>query len=85
MPPPGTPAPIGWNGTDAQGCPTNVALAESSGKPALDRATLETLAAWRLLPAMHDGQAVASVILVPIRFELRQAFTESGGADIRLS
>lgn len=55
---------------DAQGRPTSVELAQSSGDATLDRAAITTLWHWRLRPAMAGGMAVAGHVLVPIRFEL---------------
>lgn len=56
---------------DGDGRPVAVTLVESSGDDSLDRAALETLARWRLMPALHNGRTVASVLEVPIRFVLR--------------
>lgn len=58
---------------DAHGRPVRVSVRESSGDAALDRAALDALAAWTLVPAVKDGVAVASRLSVPIRFELRGA------------
>ena len=45
-------------------------LVESSGVSALDRAALDTLRRWRLQPALHAGEPVASRIDIPIKFVL---------------
>lgn len=55
---------------DHLGRPVAVAVAESSGEPALDHAACDTLWQWRLQPALQDGVAVKGTLLVPIRFEL---------------
>ena len=49
-------------------------IADSSGFDALDDAALETVRSrWRFVPARHDGLAVESWVLVPIRFALLEA------------
>lgn len=54
----------------ADGVPGELAVVESSGDAALDRAALETLARWRLDPALRDGVRVAGRLSIPIRFRL---------------
>lgn len=58
---------------DPEGRPVGVTVIESSGDDALDRAALDTLARWHLLPAMKKGIFVASRLRVPIRFELQES------------
>jgi len=56
-------------GTD--GLPVSVAIARSSGHPALDDAARrQVLRHWRFQPALRDGVAVEAVGLVPIAFRL---------------
>lgn len=58
----------------ADGAVERAELADSSGFEALDDAALETVRAhWRFIPARHDGVAVESWVLVPIRFALVEA------------
>lgn len=68
---------------NTNGHPTAVDLVESSGDSALDRAALDTLAKWRLRPALCGGLTVASQLDVPIRFELRQAVLIAGKGGAR--
>jgi protein TonB len=56
---------------DAEGHPTSVALARSSGVESLDRAALQWVPRnWTFYPATRHGVAIASNIITPIRFEL---------------
>jgi protein TonB len=49
-------------------------IADSSGFDTLDNAALETVRSrWRFVPARHDGLAIESWVLVPIRFALVEA------------
>jgi len=58
----------------ADGTVERAELAESSGFDALDDAALQTVRSrWRFVPARHDGVAVESWVLVPIRFALVEA------------
>ena len=58
----------------ADGAVESAEVAESSGFDSLDDAALETVRArWRFVPARHDGLAVESWVLVPIRFALLEA------------
>jgi len=58
----------------ADGAVERAELAESSGFDALDDAALQTVRSrWRFVPARHDGVAVESWVLVPIRFALVEA------------
>jgi len=55
----------------ADGSIESADVADSSGSDALDDAALETVRSrWRFVPARHDGLAVESWVLVPIRFAL---------------
>ena len=58
----------------ADGSVERAEVADSSGFDTLDNAALETVRSrWRFVPARHDGIAVESWVLVPIRFALLQA------------
>jgi len=58
----------------ADGSVESADVADSSGSDALDDAALETVRSrWRFVPARHDGLAVESWVLVPIRFALVEA------------
>jgi protein TonB len=58
----------------ADGSVERAEIADSSGFDALDDAALETVRSrWRFVPARHDGLAVESWVLVPIRFALLEA------------
>ena len=58
----------------ADGSVERAEVAESSGFDSLDDAALETVRSrWRFVPARHDGLAVESWVLVPIRFALIEA------------
>ncbi|MCE3001619.1 MAG: energy transducer TonB [Xanthomonadaceae bacterium] len=55
----------------SDGLPVSVAIARSSGHPALDDAARrQVLRHWRFQPALRDGVAVEAVGLVPIAFRL---------------
>jgi periplasmic protein TonB len=58
----------------ADGSVERAEIADSSGFDTLDNAALETVRSrWRFVPARHDGLAVESWVLVPIRFALLEA------------
>jgi len=58
----------------ADGSVERAEIADSSGFDTLDDAALETVRSrWRFVPARHDGLAVESWVLVPIRFALLEA------------
>ena len=52
------------------GLPLNVALAGSSGFPALDQAARAAVLRWRFDPALTAGIPVAGRVRVPVRFQL---------------
>jgi len=55
----------------ADGRPTDVSIAKSSGFPRLDDIARETvLRSWRFVPARQGDQAVAGAVKVPIDFTL---------------
>ncbi|WP_156187855.1 energy transducer TonB [Chromobacterium sp. LK11] len=53
----------------AAGRAGEVAVASSSGYPRLDRAAKAAVERWRFAPARRNGQAVDSVLMVPVRFQ----------------
>lgn len=55
---------------DADGMVTHAAVVGHEGgmNPELDRAAIQTLQQWRFRPAMRDGQAINSVVQVPVEF-----------------
>ena len=52
------------------GRPHKVSVRRSSGAAILDRAARRAVEKWRFRPAMKDGQAVESEVVVPIVFRL---------------
>ena len=55
---------------DVAGDPVFVAVKQSSGHYVLDDAARWAVERWRFVPAQRDGDAVAAVVEVPIRFQL---------------
>ena len=55
---------------DAAGEVTAANLSKSSGSAALDASALKAARRWKFKPAMSGGRAIASKIIVPIRFHL---------------
>jgi protein TonB len=55
----------------ADGMPTTVRLAKSSGNSDLDAIALEAARRWRFRPATRDGQPVESLVRLHIEFEVR--------------
>ena len=55
---------------DSEGAVLEVEVARSSGSATLDRAAGKTVESWRFHPALRDGAAVASRVLVPFEFRL---------------
>jgi protein TonB len=56
----------------ASGTAEAVAVAASSGHPALDQVALDAVRAWRFNPATRGGVAVAGTVDVPIQFRLEE-------------
>lgn len=57
----------------ADGLPTAVSLERSCGHHLLDDAALETVRRWTFAPARAAGVAIASVVVIPVRFTAAQA------------
>jgi protein TonB len=55
----------------ADGTPTRLSLAESSGSPRLDTAAEEAVRRWRFVPARRGAEPVMATVLVPISFSLK--------------
>jgi protein TonB len=53
----------------ADGVPTDVGVAKSSGSRHLDRAAVDAVRRWRFRPAMADGRPTTGQVQVPISFE----------------
>jgi protein TonB len=53
----------------ADGVPSEVGIARSSGSRALDRAAVDAVRHWRFRPATADGRATTGRVQVPISFE----------------
>jgi protein TonB len=54
---------------DANGVPSDVGVAKSSGSRLLDRAAVDAVRHWRFRPAMADGQPAPGRVQVPISFK----------------
>lgn len=55
---------------DAQGQPASVEIQRSSRSRELDRAAREAVSEWTFLPAIENGQPVASTVTVPVDFRI---------------
>jgi protein TonB len=69
----------GWEGrvivrveVSAEGVPTSVTLAKSSGYGVLDQAALRSVKGWRFQPRSMGGIAMAGVVDVPVSFSLNR-------------
>ena len=76
---PETARRAGWEGrvtvraeVSADGLPTSVALAKSSGYGVLDQAALRSVKRWRFQPRTIGGVAMAGVVEVPVNFSLNR-------------
>lgn len=58
---------------DEKGRALSVRIEKSSGHMKLDSSALETVKKWRFLPARKNNIPVPSDVIVPIRFQLKQA------------
>lgn len=56
----------------ADGQPTSVEVARSSGFGRLDRAAVAAVKRWRFTPARRGSEAMAGTVLVPINFQIKQ-------------
>jgi TonB family protein len=57
----------------SEGVPLDVSLAKSSSFPELDVAAAVAVKDWRFSPAMRNGEAVDSIVNVPVNFSLKDA------------
>jgi protein TonB len=55
---------------EPDGAPREIVIANSSGHDMLDQAALRSVRAWRFVPARRAGEAHASWVEFPVRFEL---------------
>ena len=69
----------GWEGrvivrveVSAEGVPTSVTLAKSSGYGVLDQAALRSVKGWRFQPRSMGGIAMAGAVDVPVSFSLNR-------------
>lgn len=56
----------------ADGIPTGVKVAGTSGSRQLDRAAMDAVRRWRFTPAMRHGEPTPGTVVVPISFEARR-------------
>lgn len=56
---------------DANGKIADLDVIQSSGYPALDRSSLETVRRWKFAPAIVNGSSLSQCYRVPINFELK--------------
>jgi protein TonB len=71
----------GWAGTVIlqvvvlpNGTVGSVTLRETSGHSALDEAALAVVPRWHFVPAMEGNVSFESVVSLPIRFDLKDAY-----------
>ncbi len=57
---------------EADGKPSRITLLRGSGYRLLDESALRAVQAWRFFPAKQDGQAFASWVEFPIRFQAQR-------------
>lgn len=58
---------------DSTGKALAIEIDRSSGFEILDKAALKAVRSWRFLPALQDGQAQASYVKIPVKFQLDNA------------
>ena len=68
----------GWQGTVKlsvlvmeNGRVGDIAIAQSSGYPFLDKTALKAVARYRFVPGRQDGRTVATRVLMPVHFRLK--------------
>ena len=59
-----------------EGLASRVDIAQSSGFALLDQAARDAVTTWRFVPAVQDGQAVASSMSMRVVFQLTEATDE---------
>ncbi|QOY22856.1 TonB family protein [Xanthomonas citri] len=64
------------------GTPEHIAIMRSTPAGVFDQTVLDAARHWRFTPTLEDGNAVASEVRVPVRFELDPPETASAVADI---
>lgn len=55
----------------AEGLPTAVSVAHSSGFPRLDRAAVTAVQRWKFVPAKRGKEPIAYTFIVPVEFSLK--------------
>lgn len=58
---------------DSSGKALAIQIDRSSGFDVLDKAAIKAVRSWRFLPALQDGQAQASYVKIPVKFQLDNA------------
>lgn len=58
---------------DTSGNALAIDIDRSSGFEILDKAAMKAVRSWRFLPALQDGQAQASYVKIPVKFQLDTA------------
>jgi len=64
----------------ADGTAANVAVERSSGHADLDEAAMEAAWKWKFNPGRKDGEAVAGQVRIPVRFDMDETTSETGGS-----
>lgn len=83
-PPPGFPSAEAWYGlsgqvtlivvVDESGMPGRLEIEQTSGLQGLDAAAIEGARHWRFVPGKLRGKPIASLVRVPVRFEVPDAY-----------
>lgn len=55
---------------DISGRTTDIRAVGESAHPLLRQAAIDSVRRWRFAPATRDGEAISSILSIPIRFEL---------------
>lgn len=64
-----------------QGEPEQIELKQSSGYARLDNAAIDAVRKWQFIPAKRDDQAIATWVIVPIRFQLEESLPDKPGSS----
>lgn len=63
-----------------QGSPEQIELKQSSAYARLDQAAIEAVRKWQFIPAKRDDQAIATWVIVPIRFQFEESPPDKPGS-----